>query len=95
MLGTIVGFLVWLVANLTYARLRRMGQGGAGRFFSFWLGLPTTVVLLITLQETVPWEETDFGIDSLLDEIREDREFRPAEPDAQLLKAPDSEPMGS
>ena len=91
MLASIFGAVIWLVANLTYARLRATGKGGAGRFFGFWLGLPSTFVLMIMVREGHDWDATDDSLHDLIDDIRHDRALRAPEDGPHLVEG--SEPV--
>lgn len=74
-----IGAIVWLVANVVYADMKRKGVRGFTRFAAFWVGTPTTWITLFALPEAK--QPTFHRVDDddelvLLDEIRRDRMLR-------------------
>jgi hypothetical protein len=69
--------IVWTFANVLYVDLRRKGKH-RGRFISFIVGYPGTLVSLFLVKEgQVPKiEPPDDDDERLLREIRVDRELR-------------------
>ncbi len=86
-LESLVGFLVWLVANLVYLDRKRSGRRGLRRLLAFWLGIPTTWLTLLFVREgsTLLVEPPPDDEEALLAEVRRDRRLRggpaPTEPD--------------
>ena len=77
-LQSVVGAIVWTIANVVYVDLRRKGVRGFGRFTAFWVGNPATWITLFVVKEgqvvlVQPAADDD---DRLLREIRVDRELR-------------------
>ena len=74
----VVGFIVWLVANVVYLDMVRTGTRGFRRFLAFWFGTPSTFLTLIFVREGThraveppPDDEV-----ALLEEVRRDRRRR-------------------
>ena len=81
--SAVVGFLVWVVANVVYADKRRRAVRGFARLLAFWLGLPGTFLSLLLVKEGSqpaldPPPDDD---ESLLAEVRRERTERIEAPD--------------
>ena len=96
-LESLIGAIVWAVANVVYIDLRRKGKRGFGRFVSFFAGLPATWIWLFTVPEgqAPRIEPPPDDEDRLLREIRVDRELRErwAPPRHELQLKPQLEPQ--
>ena len=77
-LKTLVGAIVWALANVAYYDLKRKGVRGFGRFAAFWVGTPTTWIALVGVREgrNPTFEPPPDDDGSLLAEIRSDRALR-------------------
>lgn len=75
---TIVGGVLWILANVVYWEARREGERGCRRFLAFWLGFPTTILSLLFIPEgsQPPLRNDDRGLKGLVQEIRRDRGVR-------------------
>ncbi|MDX1494923.1 MAG: hypothetical protein R3253_12720 [Longimicrobiales bacterium] len=74
---TLIGAVVWIVANVVYLDLKRKGIHGFTRFAAFWAGTPTTWITLFAVREGVqPTFEPEGDDTELLEEIRRDRALR-------------------
>jgi hypothetical protein len=75
MFGELIAGFVWVLANIAYLDMKRKGRRGFSRFCAFWLGMPTTFLMLLVVKEDLhrefPLSHDD--ADALLDEIRRDR----------------------
>ena len=76
-LGSLIGAIVWTLANVIYVDLRRKGVR-KGRLIAFFVGYPGTLISLFGVREgTVPQlTPPPDDEDRLLREIRMDRELR-------------------
>jgi hypothetical protein len=78
-LKTLIGAIVWALANVVYVDLKRKGARGFGRFAAFWVGTPTTWVAFFVVPEgRRPNLSPPPDDDALLAEIRRDRALRGA-----------------
>jgi len=80
-LETVIGAIVWSFANVLYVDLRRKGAK-KGRFLSFWVGYPGTLVSLCVVREgQVPQiEPPEDDEERLFREILADRAGGTAQP---------------
>ncbi|MEQ8328839.1 MAG: hypothetical protein RH859_00095 [Longimicrobiales bacterium] len=78
LLETVVGFIVWLIANVVYLDMKRTGTRGFRRFLAFWFGAPSTsLTLLLVRPDSHPrLEPPPDDEEALLAAIRRDRECR-------------------
>lgn len=78
LLETVVGFIVWLLANVVYLDMVRGGRRGFRRLLAFWFGIPTTFLTLVFVRKDVQVriEPPPDDEDALLAEIRRDRWLR-------------------
>lgn len=83
-----IGAIVWVIANMVYADLRRRGERGIGRILAFFAGQPLTWISLFAVREGKPRgiRSPPDDEDRLLREIRVDRELR------ERWSAPEREP---
>ena len=77
-LGKIVAFLAWLIANWAYLDFCRRGESGFTRLVAFWMGLPTTFVTSLVVEEgSQPrMRQDDEGLEELFHDVRRDRRLR-------------------
>jgi len=76
-LQAVVGAILWALANVVYYDLRRRGVRNFGRFAAFWVGTPTTWLMLFAVREgRRPSFEPVDDDDTLLAEVRMDRARR-------------------
>jgi len=77
-LTSLIGAIVWTVANVIYLDLRRKGVWGLGRIVAFFAGYPLTLISMFAVREgVVPRiEPPPDDEERLLREIRVDRELR-------------------
>lgn len=77
-LRSLIGAIVWTLANVIYVDLRRKGIRGFGRAVAFFAGWPGTLISLFAVREgSVPrLDPPPEDEDRLLREIRVDRELR-------------------
>lgn len=92
-LEALIGAIVWTVANVVYVDLRRKGIHGFTRFAAFWAGTPTTWISFFAVREGQrpsfhPLPDDDDQ--TLLAEIRHDREARAIPGEAELGGRPDA-----
>ena len=75
---TIVGAILWVLANAVYVDMRRSGERGFKRLCAFWIGWPGTFVGMLSVdEESRPRVRMDDrGLKSLVEEIRRDRDDR-------------------
>lgn len=80
-LETLIAAIVWVVANVVYLDLRRKGVPGLTRLAAFWVGLPTTLITVLVVDDdphpTFSPARDDDEI-RLLADIRRDRALRAA-----------------
>jgi len=87
-IGSVVGVLVWLLANVVYADKRRRSVRGFARLVAFWLGLPVSVLTMVFVGEgsQPTLEPPPDDDDALLAEVRRDR--------VENIQPPDGESRG-
>lgn len=92
MLESVIGALVWTIANVVYVDMKRKGAHGFGRICAFWMGLPATVVWLFAVPEgRIPaLRPPPDDEEALLAEIRRDRWLR-SRGDRDPAEAPSDE----
>lgn len=78
---TLVGAIVWILANVVYLDMKRKGIRGFTRFAAFWVGTPTTWITFFAVSErpkptfrATPDDDDDE--EELLEAIRRDRALR-------------------
>jgi len=82
-LQSVVGAIMWTVANMVYFDMKRRGIRGFARFVAFWLGNPATWITFFMVPEgsTPVIEPPPDDEESLFAEVRKDRRLRAASPD--------------
>ncbi len=77
-LNTLVGAILWALANVVYYDLKRKGVRGFGRFAAFWVGNPATWITFFCVREGryTTFEPPPDDDGALLAEIRSDRALR-------------------
>jgi hypothetical protein len=90
-LREVVGFIVWIIANVMYIQFRKDGLYGFRRLVAFWLGFPVTVLSVFGVRgptaerrrELSQEARSDDDLEAeLLAEIRRDRASRRLDPGA-------------
>lgn len=94
---SLVGFLVWLVANVVYLEGKRTGTRGLSRILAFWLGSPTTWLTLLFVRggDAVPLEPPPDDEEALLEAVRRDRRLRRAAESTAAPPDPSPNPEAS
>lgn len=83
-LQSVVGAIMWTVANLVYFDMKRRGIRGFARFVAFWIGNPATWITFFMVPEgsTPVIEPPPDDEESLFAEVRQDRRLRAPSPEA-------------
>lgn len=81
MFESIIGGLLWTIANVLYIDMKRKGKAGFSRIVLFWMGIPLTWLWLLLVREGSAPElaDTPDDAEALLAEIRRERRLGPGE----------------
>jgi len=85
--------VIWILANLLYIDQKRKGKPGWGRIILFWMGIPLTWLWLFLVKEgSAPEiEEAPDDAETILAEIRRERQLRSGSQDDSAFLPPLSE----